>query len=86
MDYRQKEVSAEKRHEFSRKSLLLGAVFIATFVVAAFVDLDALLRYYHIISGSAGTPMEMGAAISMISAVPFLAMGMSISADGHRNK
>jgi hypothetical protein len=86
MDYRQKEVSAEKRHEFSRKSLLLGAVFIATFVVAAFVDLDALLRYYHIISGSAGTPMELGATISMISAVPFLAMGMSISADGHRNK
>ena len=86
MDYRQKEVFAAKRLEFSRKTLLFGAAFIATFVVAAFVDLDAALRYFHVISGSSGTPMEMGAVISMVSAVPFLAMGMSIAADTHRNK
>lgn len=84
MDYRQREVSTTKRLEFSRKTLLFGAAFIATFVVAAFVDLDAVLRYFHVVSGSPA--MEMGAIISGTSAVPFLAMGMSISADTHRNK
>lgn len=86
MDYRQKEVFAAKRLEFSRKTLLFGAAFISTFVVAAFVDLDAVLRYFHVVSGSPATAMEMGAIISGTSAVPFLAMGMSISADTHRNK
>ena len=66
--------------------MLFGALFIVTLVIAAFVDLDGVLEYYKLIRGSAPTTLETGAVISMASAVPFLAMGMSISADMHRNK
>jgi hypothetical protein len=86
MHYQDGEVRTAKRREFSRKTVLLGAIFIVTLVAGAFVGLDGVLEYYKLISGSARTTLETGAIISMASAVPFLAMGMSISADVDRNK
>ncbi len=81
-----RKVFTGKRREFGRRSVLFGALFILTLVIAAFVDLDGVLEYYKLMRGSAPATLEMGAVISMASAVPFLAMGMSISADMHRNK
>jgi hypothetical protein len=86
MHYQHGEVLTARRREFSRKTVLLGAIFIVTLVAAAFVDLDGVLEYYKLISGSAPMTLETGAIISMASAVPFLAMGMSISADMHRKE
>lgn len=74
------------RREFGRRSILFGALFIATLVIATFVDLDGVLEYYRLIRGSAPMTLETGAIISMASAIPFLAMGMSISADTHRKR
>jgi hypothetical protein len=79
-----RNVLTKTRREFGRRSILFGALFIATLVVAAFVDLDGVLEYYKLIHGSAPMTLETGAVISMASAIPFLAMGMSISADIHR--
>jgi hypothetical protein len=82
MDYRQKtEVFTAKRREFGRLSGRLGALFIIAFVVAIFVDLDGVLQYFNLVRGSPLTTLEMGAIITSASAVAFLAMGMSISAD-----
>ena len=82
MDYRQKtEVFTTKRRKFGRLSGLLGALFIIAFVVAIFVDLDGVLQYFKLVRGSPLTTLEMGAIITSASAVAFLAMGMSISAD-----
>jgi hypothetical protein len=81
-----RNVLTAARREFGRRSILFGALFIATLVVAAFVDLDGVLEYYKLIRGSAPMTLETGAVISMASAVPFLAMGMSISADMHRKQ
>ena len=87
MDYQQREVFTTKRREFSRQSVLLGALFIITFLVAVFVDLDGVLQFFTRTSGSPRTTLEMGAIISAVSAIPFLAMGMSISVDTmDRNK
>jgi hypothetical protein len=60
------------RHEFSVLSMLLGAVFIITFVVAIFIDLAGFLQYVG---------PEIGAVITAATIFPFLAMGLSISAD-----
>jgi len=73
-------------HGFSPRTLILGAVFIASCIVAACVDTDALLEYYKVIAGSAQPTLETAAAISMACGVPFLAMGMSISADSYRER
>ena len=82
MDYRQKtEVFTTKRREFGRLSVLLGALFIIAIVVAIFVDLDGVLQYFNLVRGSPLTTLETGAIITSASAVAFLAMGMSISAD-----
>jgi hypothetical protein len=86
MDYRLKEVRTTKHREFSRQSLGLGIVLIITLVAAASVDLDALLRYFRLISGSPTAVLEAGAIISLASAVPFLAMGMSIADDVRQNE
>ena len=72
--------------EFSLRTLLLGALFIATFGVASYVDLTGLLEYFKLVKGAAAMTLETGATISAGCAVPFLAMGMSIAADGYRNK
>jgi hypothetical protein len=72
--------------EFSLRTLLLGALFIATFGVASYVDLTGLLEYFKVVKGAAAMTLETGATISAGCAVPFLAMGMSIAADGYRNK
>ncbi len=81
-----RKVLTATRREFSRKTLLFGALFVVTLVIGAFVDLDGVLEYYRVISGSAPTTLETGAIISIASAVPFLAMGMSISADRYRKQ
>jgi hypothetical protein len=72
--------------EFSRRTWLLGALFIAMLGVASYVDLTGLLEYFKIVRGAAAMTLETGATISAGCAVPFLAMGMSIAADGYRNK
>jgi hypothetical protein len=72
--------------EFSLRTFLLGALFIATLGVASYVDLTALLEYFKIVRGAAAMTLETGATISAGCAVPFLAMGMSIAADGYRSK
>jgi hypothetical protein len=86
MDYRQRNGFALLRHEFSRRTLLWGALFILAIVVGTFVDVDALLDYLKVLHGSASDTVEFGAVMFAISAVPFLAMGMSISAEKTRNK
>lgn len=86
MDYQQREVLTTKRREFSRQSVLLGTLFIIALVVAVFADLDGVLQYVTLVTGSPLTTLEMGAIITSASAVLFLAMGMSISADMDRNK
>ena len=86
MNYRLKQILTTRHREFSRKSLQLGGLLIVMLVVAAFVDLDAMLRYFKFIGGSARTTLETGAIISLATAIPFLAMGMSISDDVRRNE
>jgi hypothetical protein len=86
MHYRLREVLTRTLREFSRRTVLLGGLFIITLVVAIFVDLDGLLEYFKLVTGSAFTTVETGAVITLASAVPFLGMGMSISADIYRNK
>ena len=72
--------------EFGRRTWLLGALFIATLGLASFVDLTGLLEYFKIVRGATQMTLEAGATMSAGCAVPFLAMGMSIAADGYRNK
>jgi hypothetical protein len=72
--------------ELSLRTLLFGALFIATLGVASYVDLTGLLEYFKVVRGAAAETLETGATISAACAVPFLAMGMSIAADGYRNK
>lgn len=86
MDDRLKQVCTTKNREFSRQSIRLGILFVVTLVIAVSVDLDALLRYFRLINGSPTTALEAGAIISLATAVPFLAMGMSISDDVRRNE
>ena len=70
-----------QRREFSRRTLALGALFIVTAAVAVFVDLDAVMHYFRIIGRMSPITLETGAIISLASAIPFLAMGMSIAKD-----
>jgi len=86
MAYSQLKVFLGQFQGFSSRTLILGAVFIACCIIATFVDLDALLDYYKVLAGSAQTTLETAAAISIGCGVPFLAMGMSISADSHRER
>ena len=84
-DSRGRKVTAHWRRDFSRRTLFFGIACIAAFVIASLVDLDALLSYFKVIGH--GLPMmtlEAGAIASVACAVPFLAMGMSISADSYR--
>jgi membrane-bound ClpP family serine protease len=86
MDYQQREVFRAKLHKFSRQTVLFGALFIITLVVAVFVGLDGVLEYFKLVTGSPLTTLEMGAIIFSACVAPFLAMGMSITADMDRNK
>ena len=76
--------SAIKHREFSLRSMLLGAIFIVAFIVAIFIDLAGLLRYFNLVSGLPPTTSEIGAAITAATIVPLLLMGMSISADQNK--
>jgi len=71
-----------KHHRFSRRSVLLMSLFIIAFTAAVVVDLAALLEALNLVKGSWQETLEIGAAASAAIAVPFLAMGMSISVDG----
>jgi hypothetical protein len=86
MGYQQSKVLTTKRSEFSRQSIFFGALFIVTLAVAICVDLDAVLEYFKILGGPAGSTLELGAIISAGTAIPFLATGMSIAEDLNRNK
>ncbi|MFZ0403834.1 MAG: hypothetical protein WAL03_22420 [Pseudolabrys sp.] len=59
----------------------MGALFIVTAAAAVFVDLDAVMHYFRIIGRMSPMTLETGAVISLASAIPFLAMGMSIAKD-----
>jgi len=71
-----------KHHRFSRRSVLLMSLFVIAFTAAVVVDLAALLKALNLVKGSWQETLEIGAAASAAIAVPFLAMGMSISVDG----
>ena len=78
--------SAIKRREFSLQSMLFGAVFIVALGAAIILDLAGVLQYFGLFSGLPPTTSEIGAAITAATIVPFLLMGMSISADINHNK
>ncbi len=70
-----------KDHGFSRLSVALISLFAIGFGVAVVVDLTALLQSLNLVRGSWQMTLETGTAVSAAIIVPFLAMGMSISAD-----
>lgn len=70
-----------KVHGFSRLSVALISLFAIGFTVAVVVDLTALLQSLNLVRGPWQTTLETGTAISAAIIGPFLAMGMSISAD-----
>ena len=76
--------SATRPYELSLRTLLLGAVFIITFIVAIFVDMAGVLQYFNLVSGLPQTTLETGAAITAATIVPLLITGMSISIDAHK--
>ena len=71
-----------EHHRFSRRSALLISLFVIAFTAAVVVDLAALLEALNLVKGSWQDTLEIGATASAAVAVPFLAMGMSISIDG----
>jgi hypothetical protein len=71
-----------EHHVFSRRSVLLISLFVIACIGAVVVDHAALLEALNLVKGSWQETLETGAAASAAIAVPFLAMGMSISADG----
>lgn len=76
--------AASRRFGFSLTTLCWCAALVVVAVAASFADLDAVLRYFKVIHGSAPMTLETAAALSLAVAIPFLGMGMSISADSHR--
>jgi hypothetical protein len=77
-----RRVFTMEHHGFSRRSVLLISLFVIVFTAAVVVDFAALFEALNLIKGSWQGALETGAAASAAIAVPFLAMGMSISADG----
>jgi hypothetical protein len=75
-----------KRHEFSRQSVLWGALFIVALVAAFFVGLVGVLQYFNLVRGEPITTLQLVASIVAVSNVPLIAMGLSISADMNRKK
>jgi hypothetical protein len=72
-----------KHHAFSLRTVLLISCFVIAFTVAVVVDLAALLESLGLVRGLWQTTLEMGAVTTAASVIPFVAMGMSISVDGH---
>jgi len=70
-----------EHYGFSRRSVLLISLFVIAFAAVVVVDVAALLEALNLVKGSWQDTLEVGAAASAAIAVPFLAMGMSISAD-----
>jgi hypothetical protein len=79
------KVLTMKHHEFSLRSQLMIALFVIMLVAVVFVDLIGVLEYFNLVSESPVTStLETGALVSAAIAVPFLAMGMSISTDQNK--
>jgi hypothetical protein len=66
---------------FSYRSIILGAAFIATLIVAVCIDVTGVLEHFRVVAGTANDTLEMGAIFTVASIAPFLAAGFSISAD-----
>jgi hypothetical protein len=77
---------AALRHEFSRRSMLFGAVFTIMLVVAIVVDLAALLQFSGLVSGLPHNILEIGGSLTALTILPLLVMGMSISVDLNHKK
>lgn len=75
-----------KHREFSLLSMLLIGASAIALIVAVCVDVDALLQYFVVVSDSSVETLELGSALSAGAVVPFLAAGMSISADLYRKE
>jgi hypothetical protein len=79
-----KDTTAAPHREFSLRSRLFAAVFIIMLVGAVIVDLAALLQFSGVVSGLSQKVLEIGGVLTTATALPLLAMGMSISMDEHR--
>jgi len=79
--HQHKSLFSPQRYGLSRKSLTIGAIFTLTLLTALFFDADALLEYFSVLGGSPGSALELGAIMTVASAAPLLAMGMSIADD-----
>ena len=71
------------RRGFSRRSALLISLFVIAFTAAVVIDLAALLEALNLVKGSWQAALETWAAGSAVIAVPFLAIGISSSADAN---
>lgn len=81
MRKKSKTLFAAARRHYGRQTLVLGAVFLMLLAVSIFVGADGLLEHFKVIAGRPGITLEVGAALFLVSAAAFLAMGMSVSAD-----
>jgi ABC-type proline/glycine betaine transport system permease subunit len=84
MNYRQRSAPARTHREFSRKSVIVAAVFSVTLGVAVLADAAAVLAYHNFMRSLPGVSLEMGAIITAACIIPLLAMGMSIAEDDMR--
>jgi hypothetical protein len=69
------------RRQFGPQTLILAGLFIIALTVSILVSADGLLEYFKVIAGQPTPTLEAGAMLFLATAIPFLAMGMSISAE-----
>jgi hypothetical protein len=81
MERTQAGTSASKPIHWSIRTVLIGGVFVVMLAGAVVVDTDAVLQYLDAVSGSAPTMLEYGSIITILAAIPFLALGLSIDDD-----
>lgn len=77
------EATAARTSETSRLTMFFGTVLIIMFVCTVLLDVAGIVQYFSA-AKEASLTMEICSSVTMGLAVPFLAMGMSISADTHR--
>jgi hypothetical protein len=76
-----KALFATARRHFGGQTLALGAAFLILLAVSIVVGADGLLEHFKVLAGRPGITLEAGAALFLVSAAAFLAMGMSVSAE-----